>query len=305
MKLFSLWEWNNIFPKYRNMICVILNSMSWVTVSSTVVSLTIASAGQRSSMMSIAIYLLATSLTACLTVKLVVEYAKAPLEAKAYAPRAKVLRDGMWINVHAVNLVPGDIIFLKVGDIVPANARVLRFEKINTMTCWAKRDKIELFAKGVNEDQAIVLASRASRSQHELYIEPIDPAILSLLDDPEQARAGVQVIEHHAHFFVSLKLMFLATYIDENGSKCCVFKGDPANASHLYNIHTTEKRVAHQCGCSKAVKERISMIMDNLAVDGYQAIAVGHQVIGVDLGQRRIGTRLREELRSKAIKDAG
>uniref|UniRef100_A0A0E0NT48 P-type ATPase A domain-containing protein n=1 Tax=Oryza rufipogon TaxID=4529 RepID=A0A0E0NT48_ORYRU len=435
MKLFSLWEWNNIFPKYRNMICVILNSMSWVTVSSTVVSLTIASAGQRSSMMSIAIYLLATSLTACLTVKLVVEYAKAPLEAKAYAPRAKVLRDGMWINVHAVNLVPGDIIFLKVGDIVPANARVLRFEKINTMTCWAKRsvdcvhgfliyyawtvscgqgtavviatgrdiprstlrlypqrytrpgqlkegimlvgcfcfslvlfgtiaevilrllfqkhssgamlqggcfmaligvvpmampvvlylalafgslrlcllgvasrgtvaledlasmdvmlfnmtgtikcnkpsfarDKIELFAKGVNEDQAIVLASRASRSQHELYIEPIDPAILSLLDDPEQARAGVQVIEHHAHFFVSLKLMFLATYIDENGSKCCVFKGDPANASHLYNIHTTEKRVAHQCGCSKAVKERISMIMDNLAVDGYQAIAVGHQ----------------------------
>uniref|UniRef100_A0A0E0NT47 P-type ATPase A domain-containing protein n=1 Tax=Oryza rufipogon TaxID=4529 RepID=A0A0E0NT47_ORYRU len=379
MKLFSLWEWNNIFPKYRNMICVILNSMSWVTVSSTVVSLTIASAGQRSSMMSIAIYLLATSLTACLTVKLVVEYAKAPLEAKAYAPRAKVLRDGMWINVHAVNLVPGDIIFLKVGDIVPANARVLRFEKINTMTCWAKRsvdcvhgfliyyawtvscgqgtavviatgrdiprstlrlypqrytrpgqlkegimlvgcfcfslvlfgtiaevilrllfqkhssgamlqggcfmaligvvpmampvvlylalafgslrlcllgvasrgtvaledlasmdvmlfnmtgtikcnkpsfarDKIELFAKGVNEDQAIVLASRASRSQHELYIEPIDPAILSLLDDPEQ--------------------------------------------------------VAHQCGCSKAVKERISMIMDNLAVDGYQAIAVGHQ----------------------------
>uniref|UniRef100_A0A0D3FCQ6 P-type ATPase A domain-containing protein n=1 Tax=Oryza barthii TaxID=65489 RepID=A0A0D3FCQ6_9ORYZ len=431
MKLFSLWEWNNIFPKYRNMICVILNSMSWVTVSSTVVSLTIASAGQRSSMMSITIYLLATSLTACLTVKLVVEYAKAPLEAKAYAPRAKVLRDGMWINVHAVNLVPGDIIFLKVGDIVPANARVLRFEKINTMTCWAKRsvdcvhgfliyyawtvscgqgtavviatgrdiprstlrlypqrytrpgqlkegimlvgcfcfslvlfgtiaevilrllfqkhssgamlqggcfmaligvvpmampvvlylalafgslrlcllgvasrgtvaledlasmdvmlfnmtgtitcnkpsfarDKIELFAKGVNEDQAIVLASRASRSQHELYIEPIDPAILSLLDDPEQARAGVQVIEHHAHFFVSLKLMFLATYIDENGSKCCVFKGDPANASHLYNIHTTEKRVAHQCGCSKAVKERISMIMDNLAVDGYQAIA--------------------------------
>mgnify|MGYP003702149585 CR=1 FL=1 len=38
--------------------------------------------------------------------------------------------------------------------------------------------------------------------------------------------------------------MFLATYIDENGSKCCVFKGDPANASHLYNIHTTEKRVS-------------------------------------------------------------
>uniref|UniRef100_A0A0E0K7L6 Uncharacterized protein n=1 Tax=Oryza punctata TaxID=4537 RepID=A0A0E0K7L6_ORYPU len=436
MKLFSLWGWNNVFPnpKYRNMVHVILNSMSWVTVLTTIMSLTIASAGQRSSMMSITINLLATSLTACLSVKLVVEYAKAPLEAKAYAPRAKVLRDGMWINVHAANLVPGDIIFLKVGDIVPANARVLRFEKIDTMTCWAKRcvdcvhgfliyyawtvscgqgtavviatgrgiprstlrhypqrytqpgqlkegimlvgcfcfslmlfgsiaeivlrllsqkhssgamlqsaclmpligvvpmampvvlylalafgslrlcllgiasrgtvaledlasmdvmlfnlmgtitcnkpcfarDKIELFAEGVNKDQAIVLASRASRSQHELYIEPIDAAILSLLDDPEQARAGVQVIEHHARFFVALKLMFLTTYVDENGSKCCVLKGDPAKASHLYNIHT-KREVAHQCGCSKAVKERISMIMDNLAVDGYQAIAVGHQ----------------------------
>uniref|UniRef100_A0A0D9VNE0 Uncharacterized protein n=1 Tax=Leersia perrieri TaxID=77586 RepID=A0A0D9VNE0_9ORYZ len=414
IKLFSLWSWNHVFPKYRNMVRLMLNSMSWVTVLTTILSLTIASAGQRSYMMSITIYLLATSLIACLTVRLVVEYAKAPLEAKAYAPRAKVLRDGTWINVHAANLVPGDIIFLKVGDIVPANARILRFQKIDTMTCWAKRsvdyvhgfliyyawtvscvqgtavviatghgipqstlrlypqrytrpgqlkegtmlagcfcfslmlfgtiaelilkmffqkhrsgailqsghfmpligvvpmampvvlylalafgslrlcllgiasrgtvaledlasmdvmlfnmtgtitcnkpcfasDKIELFANSVNKDQAIVLASRASRSQQELHIEPIDAAILNLLDDPEQARAGVQVIEHHARFFVALKLMFLTTYIDENGSMCSV---------------------AHQCRCSKATKERISMIMDNLAIDGYQAIAVGHQ----------------------------
>uniref|UniRef100_A0A0D9VND9 Uncharacterized protein n=1 Tax=Leersia perrieri TaxID=77586 RepID=A0A0D9VND9_9ORYZ len=443
IKLFSLWSWNHVFPKYRNMVRLMLNSMSWVTVLTTILSLTIASAGQRSYMMSITIYLLATSLIACLTVRLVVEYAKAPLEAKAYAPRAKVLRDGTWINVHAANLVPGDIIFLKVGDIVPANARILRFQKIDTMTCWAKRsvdyvhgfliyyawtvscvqgtavviatghgipqstlrlypqrytrpgqlkegtmlagcfcfslmlfgtiaelilkmffqkhrsgailqsghfmpligvvpmampvvlylalafgslrlcllgiasrgtvaledlasmdvmlfnmtgtitcnkpcfasDKIELFANSVNKDQAIVLASRASRSQQELHIEPIDAAILNLLDDPEQARAGVQVIEHHARFFVALKLMFLTTYIDENGSMCSVFKGDPAKASHSYNIHIQRStqvpplslNVAHQCRCSKATKERISMIMDNLAIDGYQAIAVGHQ----------------------------
>lgn len=48
-------------------------------------------------------------------------------------------RDGSWIDAHAAKLVSGDIIFLKVADIVPANARVLRFEKIDTMTCWAKR----------------------------------------------------------------------------------------------------------------------------------------------------------------------
>ncbi|XP_066360497.1 plasma membrane ATPase-like isoform X4 [Miscanthus floridulus] len=422
--LFSLWGWDHVFPKYNNMVRIILNSMSWVTVLTTMVSLAITSAGQRSCEMAIVIFIVATSLIACFIAKLVLEYAKAPLETKAHAPRAKVLRDGRWRDVHAANLVPGDIIFLKVGDIVPANARVLRFQKIDTMTCWAKRsvdcahgfliyyawtvscgqgtavviatgrgipgstlrlypqryarpgqlkegvmlagcfcaslvlvgtiaeivlsflfqkqncsgiplnahfmpliggipmamptflylalalgsvrlcflgiasrgtvaledlasvdvilfnmtgtltcnqpcfvrDKIEMFADGVNKDRAIILAARASRSQQELYIEPIDAAILRLLDDPEQARFGVEVLEHHACFFVALKLMFQTTYIDEsNGSKCCVFKGDPA-------------KVAHQCGCSKEVKEKISMIMDELALDGYQAIAVGHQV---------------------------
>lgn len=115
MTIFSLWGWDHVFPKYNNMVCVILNSMSWVTVLTTVVSLAIVSADQRSYMLATAIFLLAASLVARFTAKLVVEYAKATLEAKAYAPRAKVLRDGRWIDVHAANLVPGDIIFLKVG----------------------------------------------------------------------------------------------------------------------------------------------------------------------------------------------
>ena len=139
MMIFSIWGWQHVFPNCKNMVCVILNSMSWVTVLTTALSLAIASADQRSNMLVASIILLVTSLTACFTAKLVVEYVNAPLEAKAYAPRAKVLRDGRWIDVHAANLVPGDIIFLKVGDIVPANARVLRFQKIDTMTCWAKK----------------------------------------------------------------------------------------------------------------------------------------------------------------------
>ncbi|XP_062217108.1 plasma membrane ATPase-like isoform X2 [Phragmites australis] len=422
MGLFSLWGWDRVFPEYNSMVRIILNSMSWITVLTTIASLVITLAGQRSCELPVIIFLIATSLLTCFTAKLVLEYSKAPLEAKAYAPRAKVLRDGRWRDAHAANLVPGDIIFLKVGDIVPANARVLRFQKIDTMTCWAKRsvdcvhgfliyyawtvscgqgtavviatgrgiprstlrlypqrfarpgqlkegvmvagcfcfslilvgtitelvlsfwfqkqnyedmlrnshftpliggipmampvflylalalgslrlcflgiasrgtvaledlanmdvmlfsmtgtltcnepcfarDKIELFADGLNKDHAIILAARASRSQHDLYIEPIDSAILRLLDDPEQARSGIQVLEHHARFFVALKLMFLTTYIDRIGSKCCVFKGDPA-------------KVAHQCGCSKEAKDKISVIMDKLALDGYQAIAVGHQ----------------------------
>ncbi|KAL1548850.1 Plasma membrane ATPase 4 [Salvia divinorum] len=41
------------------------------------------------------------------------------------APKTKVLRDGRWSEQEAAILVPGDIISIKLGDIVPADARLL------------------------------------------------------------------------------------------------------------------------------------------------------------------------------------
>ncbi|XVF86353.1 hypothetical protein PTKIN_Ptkin18bG0032700 [Pterospermum kingtungense] len=41
------------------------------------------------------------------------------------APKTKVLRDGMWSEQEAAILVPGDIISIKLGDIIPADARLL------------------------------------------------------------------------------------------------------------------------------------------------------------------------------------
>ncbi|CAN1343994.1 ATPase 9, plasma membrane-type [Linum perenne] len=41
------------------------------------------------------------------------------------APKTKVLRDGKWSEQDAALLVPGDIISIKLGDIVPADARLL------------------------------------------------------------------------------------------------------------------------------------------------------------------------------------
>ncbi|CAI0555862.1 unnamed protein product, partial [Linum tenue] len=41
------------------------------------------------------------------------------------APKTKVLRDGKWSEQDAAVLVPGDIISIKLGDIVPADARLL------------------------------------------------------------------------------------------------------------------------------------------------------------------------------------
>lgn len=41
------------------------------------------------------------------------------------APKTKVLRNGSWVERDASILVPGDIISIKLGDIIPADARLL------------------------------------------------------------------------------------------------------------------------------------------------------------------------------------
>ncbi|XP_057505087.1 ATPase 10, plasma membrane-type-like [Actinidia eriantha] len=41
------------------------------------------------------------------------------------SPKTKVLRDGQWQEQDAAILVPGDIISIKLGDIIPADARLL------------------------------------------------------------------------------------------------------------------------------------------------------------------------------------
>ncbi|CAA3014271.1 plasma membrane ATPase 4 [Olea europaea subsp. europaea] len=41
------------------------------------------------------------------------------------APKTKVLRDGRWNEQEAAILVPGDIVSIKLGDIIPADARLL------------------------------------------------------------------------------------------------------------------------------------------------------------------------------------
>ncbi len=40
------------------------------------------------------------------------------------APRARVLRDRLWIDTESRNLVPGDVISLEAGDMIPADGRI-------------------------------------------------------------------------------------------------------------------------------------------------------------------------------------
>lgn len=48
---------------------------------------------------------------------------------ESLAPKAKCRRDGAWIEIESSDLVPGDVIAFKIGDIVPADCRL--FDAIN------------------------------------------------------------------------------------------------------------------------------------------------------------------------------
>jgi H+-transporting ATPase len=54
----------------------------------------------------------------------------AALKAKL-AVKARVIRDGKWINPTARELVPGDVIRLRLGDVVPADARLLSGDEVS------------------------------------------------------------------------------------------------------------------------------------------------------------------------------
>ena len=45
--------------------------------------------------------------------------------AAALAPKAKACRDGKVETIDSVNLVPGDVIIIKFGDVVPADIKIL------------------------------------------------------------------------------------------------------------------------------------------------------------------------------------
>jgi len=51
------------------------------------------------------------------------------LKAKL-AIKARVIRDGKWVNPLARELVPGDVIRMRLGDIVPADARLLEGDPV-------------------------------------------------------------------------------------------------------------------------------------------------------------------------------
>ena len=50
------------------------------------------------------------------------------------APEAKVLRNSKWTTIDAKELVPGDVVSVRVGDCIPADLRVADIQSLSLST---------------------------------------------------------------------------------------------------------------------------------------------------------------------------
>lgn len=113
--------------KFLKFLSFMWNPLSWVMEAAAVMALVLANGGGEGpdwqDFIGIIILLIINS-----TISFIEENnagnAAAALMARL-SPKTKVLRDGQWQEQDASILVPGDIISIKLGDIVPADARLL------------------------------------------------------------------------------------------------------------------------------------------------------------------------------------
>ncbi|XP_017244653.1 ATPase 8, plasma membrane-type [Daucus carota subsp. sativus] len=103
------------------------NPLSWVMEAAAIMAIALANGGGKApdwqDFLGIVVLLIINS-----TISFIEENnagnAAAALMA-GLAPKTKILRDGKWSEQEASILVPGDIVSVKLGDIIPADARLL------------------------------------------------------------------------------------------------------------------------------------------------------------------------------------
>ncbi|KAJ4707695.1 Plasma membrane ATPase [Melia azedarach] len=145
-----------------------------------------------------------------------------------------------------------------------AGMDVLCSDKTGTLTLnklTVDRNLIEVFAKGVEKEHVILLAARASRTENQ---DAIDAAIVGMLADPKEARAGIREI----HFlpFNPVDKRTALTYIDSNGNWHRASKGAP-------------EQILALCNCKEDVRKKVHAVIDKFAERGLRSLAVARQEI--------------------------
>ncbi|XP_042399930.1 plasma membrane ATPase-like [Zingiber officinale] len=145
-----------------------------------------------------------------------------------------------------------------------AGMDVLCSDKTGTLTLnkfIVDKNLIEVFAEGMDKEHVILLAARASRTENQ---DAIDSAVVGMLADPKEARAGIK--ELHFLPFNPVDKRTVLTYIDKNGNWHRASKGAP-------------EQILSLCNCKEVVKNKVQAVIDKYAERGLQSLAVARQEV--------------------------
>ncbi|GAV68989.1 LOW QUALITY PROTEIN: hypothetical protein CFOL_v3_12491, partial [Cephalotus follicularis] len=120
----------------------------------------------------------------------------------------------------------------------------------------------QVFAKGVYADSVVLMAARASTENQ----DAIDTAIVGMLADPKEARAGIQEV-HFLPFNPTDKRTIL-TYIDGDGKMHRVSKGAPEQVNSPHNLFSM-----------LFIERRVHAAIDKFAERGLRSLAVAYQEV--------------------------
>ncbi|GLT54527.1 hypothetical protein SLA2020_277190 [Shorea laevis] len=145
-----------------------------------------------------------------------------------------------------------------------AGMDVLCSDKTGTLTLnklSVDKNLVEVFTKGVDKEHVLLLAARASRIENQ---DAIDTAIVGMLADPKEARAGIK--EVHFLPFNPVDKRTALTYIDGDGDWHRASKGAP-------------EQILILCNCKEDIKRKAFSVIDKFAERGLRSLAVARQVV--------------------------
>ncbi|XXG56720.1 hypothetical protein AAC387_Pa03g4062 [Persea americana] len=145
-----------------------------------------------------------------------------------------------------------------------AGMDVLCSDKTGTLTLnklSVDRNLIEVFAKGMDKEHMILLAARASKTENQ---DAIDAAVVGMLADPNEARAGIREV----HFLPSNSVdkRTALTYVDSNGDWHRASKG-------------SLEQIVNLCNCEEDVMKKVCAVDDKFEKHGLRSLAVARQQV--------------------------